>query len=252
VTSDYLTIIAGVDEAGRGSVLGPLIVAGIAIDEKDIPQLKAIGVKDSKLLLPAKRRDLDHKIRKIAIQIIWQKIEPRIIDEVVIRGTRLMRLNYLEAQYMARVLEKLKFDIAYVDCCDTIQKRYGNLIADLLFDRLKQKARERVQLGEINYFRKKIVSEHHADENYAVVSAASIVAKVRRDACISLLHKKHGIFGSGYPSDPDTQKYLRGFVERDEILPSITRLSWVTIRNLYQPVEDTQAKPINEFWSEPN
>ncbi|MDH2900704.1 MAG: ribonuclease HII [archaeon] len=239
-------IVAGVDEAGRGSVLGPLVVAGVAIEERDIPKLKALGVKDSKLLLPPKRRKLVRDIKKLAVQIAWEKIEPRRIDAVVTQGFRLFRLNYLEAQYMARVLERLKFDLAYVDCCDTIQKRYGNLVADLLFERIKEKTNATVELGETNKYRKKIVSEHHADANYPVVSAASIVAKVRRDACISLLHRKHGIFGSGYPSDPDTKKYLRGFVERAEILPSITRLSWVTIRNLYQPVNG-QIKPINEF-----
>jgi ribonuclease HII len=235
-----MTIIAGIDEAGRGSVLGPLVIAGVTIEERDIPKLKALGVKDSKLLLPAKRRELSRKIRKISLQVLWEKIEPRIIDEVVMRGTRLLRLNYLEAQYVARVLEKLKFDLAYVDCCDTIQKRYGDLVADLLLERVKKRRKELVQLGESNHFRRKIVSEHHADTNYPIVSAASIVAKVRRDSFVHSLHKKHGVFGSGYPSDPRTKKFLRGFVEREEALPSITRLSWMTVRNLYAPLERNQ------------
>jgi ribonuclease HII len=245
-----MTIVAGVDEAGRGSVLGPLVVAGVTIEKKDIPKLKKLGVKDSKLLLPAKRMKLNREINRLALQVVWEKIEPQKIDEVVIRGTRLMRLNYLEAQYMARVLERLKFDLVYVDCCDTVEKRYGNLIADLLFERIMHRMNSPVQLGEDNPYRNKIVSEHHADVNYPVVSAASIVAKVRRDAYISLLHKKHGLFGSGYPSDPDTKKFLRGFVERAQSLPSMTRLSWVTIRNLYQ-IGEEQTKPMHEFPSEP-
>jgi ribonuclease HII len=227
-------ILAGVDEAGRGSVLGPLVIAGVAIKKEDIPKLKALGVKDSKLLLPEKRRKINREIKKLAVQVVSEKIEPQLIDEFVNRGTRLFRLNYLEARYMARVLEKLeKFDIAYVDCCDTIQKRYGNLVADLLFERIRKSMGSSIELGETNNYRRKIVSEHHADVNYPVVSAASIVAKVRRDACISALHRKHGIFGSGYPSDPDTKEYLRGFVKRSETLPSITRLSWMTVKNLY-------------------
>jgi ribonuclease HII len=244
-----LRIVAGVDEAGRGSVLGPLVVAGVAIEEKNIPKLKALGVKDSKQLLPARRRKLNREIMKLAVQIVWKKIEPRKIDKVVIAGKRLLRLNYLEAQYMARVLEKLNFDIAYVDCCDTDQKRFGNLVADLLLERSNEKTNLISQLGEINQYRKKIVSEHHADVNYPVVSAASIVAKVRRDAYIFHLHRKHGVFGSGYPSDPETKKYLRGFVERAQALPRITRFSWATIRNLYQP-SDEQVKIISEFFSD--
>jgi ribonuclease HII len=222
-------------------VLGPLVIAGIAVEEKDLQKLKDLGVKDSKLLLPAKRRELSRKLKKIACQVVWEKIEPEIIDEVVFRGTRLMRLNFLEARYMARVLEKLRFDFAYIDCCDTIQRRYGNLVADLLLERVKRKRGESVELGEPNSFRNKVISEHHADANYPVVSAASIIAKVKRDSCISLLHKKHGIFGSGYPSDPDTKKYLLGFVERRERLPSITRLSWLTVRNLYGQLDIQNA-----------
>jgi ribonuclease HII len=232
-----LAVIAGVDEAGRGSVLGPLFIAGVAIEESELPKLRQLGVKDSKLLLPAKRRRLYAEIRNLGVQVAWEKINPERIDEVVIRGVRLMRLNYLEAQHMARVLSSLKFDLAYVDCCDTVQKRYGELVADLLFEVMKRKTGKTVKLGEQNPYRKKIVSEHHADVNYAIVSAASIIAKVRRDAYISLLQKKHGVFGSGYPSDPDTKKYLKGYVERSETLPSITRFSWTTIRNLYEPRE---------------
>ena len=126
-------IIAGVDEAGRGSVLGPLFVAGVSIDEKDAKRLQELGVKDSKLLSPEKRVKLYREIRKAAKKVSWERIEPKRIDDYVIQGTRLLRLNYLEALYMARVLSKLDFDRAYVDCCDTIEKRYGNLVADLLF-----------------------------------------------------------------------------------------------------------------------
>ena len=243
-----MTIIAGVDEAGRGSVLGPLFIAGVAVEESEIPKHKEIGVKDSKLLLPRKRRKLYAEIRKLKVQVAWEKIDPERIDEVVIRGIRLMRLNYLEAQHMARVLSQLRFDLAYVDCCDTVQERYGYLVADLLLETMQRKNGKSVSLGEENPYRKKIVSEHHADVNHAVVSAASIVAKVRRDAYISLLHRKHGLFGSGYPSDPNTKKYLKMYAERSETLPSITRFSWTTIKNLYQPIEE-KTSLIDDFSS---
>jgi ribonuclease HII len=244
-----MVIVAGVDEAGRGSVLGPLIVAGVSIEERDVRKLVEIGVKDSKLLSPAKRRKLYPEIRKIAIEFIYERIDPDQIDLVVTSGTRLLRLNYLEAQYMAKVLQKLKFDLAYVDCCDTVQKRYGELVADILFERVRLARKRPVQLGEQNHYRDMIISEHHADRNYPVVSAASIVAKVRRDAYISILHKKHGVFGSGYPSDPYTKNFLEGFVNRAESLPSFTRLSWATVRNLYERVQQSEESSIDEFQS---
>ncbi len=247
-----MTIVAGVDEAGRGSVLGPLLVAGVSVEEKDIPKLVEIGVKDSKLLTPEKRRKLYREIWKISVEVAYERVEPDQIDLVVTNGTRLFRLNHLEAQYMAKVLSKLnKFDLAYVDCCDTVQKRYGELVADLLFERIRLKKNNKrpVELGEENHYRKMIISEHHADRNYPVVSAASIIAKVRRDACISTLHKKHGtFFGSGYPSDPNTKNFLEGFVNRAESLPTFTRLSWATVRNLYdKQMENEGDFSIDEF-----
>lgn len=97
-------ILAGVDEAGRGSVLGPLVVAGVAIEESKIPELIDLGVKDSKLLPPQKRRFLYKKIKKLATEVTYQKIPPKEIDKVVFRGERLFRLNYLEATIMSSIL----------------------------------------------------------------------------------------------------------------------------------------------------
>lgn len=228
-----MTVIAGVDEAGRGSVLGPLLVAGVSIEERDIPKLVKLGVKDSKLLSPARRRKLYREIRGLAKRIVWQKIEPTKIDAVVFKGVRLFRLNYLEAQYMASVLSKLEFERAYVDCCDTLESRFGDLVADLTFERRRAMRGSAIHLGEENPFRERILSRHHADSTYVVVSAASIVAKVRRDACIVALQKKHATtLGSGYPSDPDTTAFLEALVRSREEMPTFIRSSWATVRKL--------------------
>jgi len=229
-------IIAGVDDAGRGSVLGPLVIAGISVDESRIPELEEIGVKDSKLLTPQKRQQLFRKIKKIASGVCYEKIEPSEIDKVVFNGQKLFRLNYLEARMMSSVLHRLKFDIAYVDCCDTNQTRFGQLISDLISERDGKS----FTVGEKNPLCERIKSEHHADRNYPVVSAASIVAKVTRDSFVRRLHKKHGMFGSGYPSDPNTISYLRGFYETSTPFPTITRLSWLTIRRMQDPSLGTE------------
>ncbi|MGI0091260.1 MAG: ribonuclease HII [Nitrososphaerales archaeon] len=223
-------IIAGVDDAGRGSVLGPLVIAGVSIDERDVPRLKELGVRDSKLLTPKKRQDLYKEIKKIAAAVRYEKIQPSAIDSVVFNGQKLFRLNRLEAEVMAKVLSGMDFDLAYVDCCDTNQKRFGYLISDLISARRLGK---KFTVGEKNPLFDKIRSEHHADRNYAVVSAASIIAKVARDSAIRRLHKKHGImFGSGYPSDPCTVSYLKQTYEISKGFPSFTRLSWLTVRRM--------------------
>jgi ribonuclease HII len=221
-------ILAGVDEAGRGSVLGPLVVAGVAIEESKVDELRKVGVKDSKLLLPKKRRALAREIRKIASSVTYQRVQPKEIDRVVFNGKKLFRLNYLEARTMAIVLHRLKFDVAYVDCCDTNQVRFGQLISDLIAERDGRS----FTVGEINPLFDVVKSEHHADRTYPVVSAASIIAKVARDSFVKRLHKTHGMFGSGYPSDPDTIAYLKKSYEETKQFPPITRLSWLTIRRM--------------------
>jgi len=240
-------IIAGVDEAGRGSVLGPLIVAGVSIEDSKIPELVNLGVKDSKLLLPQRRRYLFKKIKELASEVTYEKILPKQIDRVVFRGEPLYRLNYLEARAMSSVLFKLRFDRAFIDCCDTNQARFGQLVSDLVAEREGKS----FTVGERNPLFDKIVSEHHADRNYPVVSAASIIAKVTRDSYVKRLRKKHGEFGSGYPSDPDTISYLKQVYETSSQFPSITRLSWITIRRLQGEVmEEETVKTLSEVMAE--
>ncbi|MDG6923280.1 MAG: ribonuclease HII [Nitrososphaerota archaeon] len=221
-------IVAGVDEAGRGSVLGPLVVAAVSLREESLSRLRKIGVKDSKLLSPARRNKLFREIKNISNSVSYEKIYPSSIDRVVLSGEKLHRLNYLEAQAMAKLLSKISFDRAFVDCCDTNQQRFGFEISHSVALRLGNS----FTLGERNPFFDKITSEHHADRNYVVVSAASIVAKVTRDATIARLSKVHGNIGSGYPSDSDTMSYLKACFERSRTFPDFVRHSWLTIRRM--------------------
>lgn len=235
-------ILAGVDDAGRGSVLGPLVIAGVSIKESKVPKLVELGVKDSKLLSPSRRRKLFGEIKGLAERVTWTMISPTDIDQCVLNGVRLFRLNYLEARHMAIVLSRMSYDLAYVDCCDTDQKRFGRLIEELL---VNEKSAGAFGVPPRN-LKGNILSEHHADRNYPVVSAASIIAKVTRDSYISKLHKKHGLFGSGYPSDPDTLEFLRGFISRAQKLPDFARTSWKTIDRLNGELEKLT---IDEYFS---
>jgi ribonuclease HII len=201
-------LIAGVDEAGRGCVIGPLVVAGVMIKNENMSILNELGVKDSKLLTPEKREILYPVIIQLAEKYHTIKIMPSQIDIVVESARRLHKLNRLEAQTMAQIIEELKPDQAYVDAADTIEQRFGNHIRE----RLKTKTR--------------IMSRHKADRIYPIVSAASIIAKVERDREIENLRNEYGNFGSGYLTDEKTMIFLKQLLERHGDYPDFVRKSW--------------------------
>jgi ribonuclease HII len=217
-------LIAGVDEAGRGPVIGPLVIAGVSIDENDLPKLVDLGVKDSKLLSPQRREKLSSQIRKVALNchIVW--LSPAEIDRVVESKRKLHKLNRLEAVTMAKVIAVLKPDVVYVDASDILADRFGEHIAENLS------------------FSPKIISEHKADIKYPIVSAASIVAKVKRDKVISQLQKKHGNIGCGYPSDPNTIKFLEYCIRNFGSYPDFVRKSWKTAKRIKGEADARQNK----------
>jgi ribonuclease HII len=217
-------LVAGVDDAGRGSVIGPLVIAGILIDEGDIPKLVQLGVKDSKLLSPSRREALAVEIKRLAQKHAVVKLSPAEIDMAVERGRKLFRLNRLEAQAMAKVIELLKPDVAYVDASDVLEERFKQHILECL------------------PFKVEIVSEHKADRKYPVVSAASIIAKVERDREIAELKAKYGDFGCGYPTDPKTLEFLRRCLENFKGYPEFVRKSWKPAKKIRRENETRQTR----------
>jgi ribonuclease HII len=200
-------LVCGVDEAGRGSVLGPLVIAGIVIKRTKINNLKKQGVRDSKTLTPLARERLYKKIINTVDGYYVARISPKIIDKSVFSHS----LNHLEAKYMAKVISKLSASVAYVDSCDVNARRFGKEISKLTLH-------------------SKIKSYHHADSRFVVVSAASILAKVSRDRVIARLNKKYEI-GSGYPSDPKTKSFLKKSIKRNESM-TFLRKSWKPVQIL--------------------
>ncbi|HMK33022.1 MAG TPA: ribonuclease HII [Nitrosopumilaceae archaeon] len=199
-------IICGVDDAGRGSVLGPLVIAGVSVERTKIKHLSEIGVKDSKQLSPNAREMLYKKIITIVDDYYVARISPKIIDQSV----RKNQLNHLEAKYMAKVISKLRPDSSYVDSCDVNPARFGKQISKL------------ANFG-------KIYSRHHADSRFVIVSAASIVAKVNRDMAIEKLRQKHDL-GSGYPSDSKTMKFIKNWILNHHETPVFVRKSWKPVK----------------------
>jgi len=217
-------LISGVDEAGRGSVIGPLVIGGVSIDEKDLPKLVDLGVKDSKLLSPKRRETLASQIRKVALNcyIVW--LSPAEIDRVVESKRKLHKLNRLEAKAMARVISVLKPDVVYVDASDILPDRFREHIAENLS------------------FNPEIICEHKADVKYPIVSAASIMAKVERDKVISQLQNKYGNIGCGYPTDSNTIKFLEGWIRNFGVYPNFVRKSWKTAKRVKIAANSKQKK----------
>jgi ribonuclease HII len=199
-------LVCGVDDAGRGSVLGPLVIAGISIERSKIKHLVKIGVKDSKQLTPQSRENLYDKILSLVEDYFVAKIPPKIIDKNVSKNL----LNQLEANYMAKVIKKLGAGSSYVDSCDVNPKRFGMYISNI------------AKTG-------KIISSHHADRKFPVVSAASIIAKVNRDRAIEKLRKNHDL-GSGYPSDSKTMKFIKEWISQNGDVPIFVRKSWKPVK----------------------
>jgi ribonuclease HII len=201
-------LVAGIDEAGRGCVIGPLVVAGITVKEENLSALAALGVKDSKLLTAKKRETLLPDIIRIAEKHIVLQVPPMEIDRSVESQRRLHKLNRLEAETMAQIVTTLEPDVAYVDAADVLEKRFGQHIM------------------EASAYKTRIVSEHKADCTYPVVSAASIIAKVNRDQAVTALRTQFGDFGTGYLTDPKTSQFLTDWLKQHKEYPDCVRKSW--------------------------
>ncbi len=214
--------LCGIDEAGRGPVIGPLVTAGVVIDSDKEMEFKAIGIKDSKLIHPAKREELFDIVKKMVKRYEIVVLEPRDIDAALMDPAT--NLNWLEADTNAEIINKLKPEKVIVDCP-------SNNIADYS-DYIKKKLNVDCEL----------IAEHKADLNHLVVGAASILAKVTRDRMIEDIKKKVGKdIGSGYPSDPKTKAFIS---ENYDKYPEIFRKTWQTYKNV---VASKEQKGLNEF-----
>jgi ribonuclease HII len=218
-------ITIGIDEAGRGPVLGPLVMAALSIKDEDIKKLEWLGVKDSKLLSSEAREELFERIREIVDDFRIQVIEPDAIDLSLAEETS--NLNWLEADTAALMVGEMKADKIIMDCPSRNQEAFKDYFIAQLPERLKDK---------------EFIIEHKADFNYIVVAAASIVAKVVRDRAIDRIKTEIGIdFGSGYMSDPKTQDFLDKYHEK---YPELFRRQWQSYKN---KVEEKKQSKLGEF-----
>lgn len=200
-------MLAGVDEAGRGPVLGPLVVAGVATGDPEA--LRRLGARDSKALAPEEREEVAGRIQASAR---WQV---RVLEaEELNRRMAHEGLNGIEAEAFAEVLRALGAPRAIVDACDVDAARFGARVAALAPGCT-------------------VEARHRADASSPVVGAASVVAKVTRDALVRRIEVEVGEpVGSGYPGDPVTRAFLERWRARHGCLPPHTRLHWATVAGL--------------------
>lgn len=204
--------ILGIDESGRGPVIGPMVICGYLIDESELTKLKKLGVKDSKLLTPEKRCELEKKLKEIADDYIIITISANEIDEIRDRTN----LNKMEIEKMQKIINLLNPDKVIIDSPERNTERFS----------------EKIKNGLINK-NIKIVAENFADRKYLPVSAASILAKVTRDRLIEDIKRKYNVeFGNGYPSNELTQKFLKEWFKKYKSFPEFVRKSWITVENI--------------------
>tara|TARA_Y100000310_G_C20704331_1_gene833701 strand:- start:29437 stop:30105 length:669 start_codon:yes stop_codon:yes gene_type:complete len=217
-------IIAGIDEAGRGPVLGPLVMVALAVKEEDQKKLEWLGVKDSKLLTKIVREELFERIREIVHDFRIEVIEPDAIDLSLTQENT--NLNWLEAETSARMVSELNPDKIIVDCPSINIPSYTNYFASKLSQGVLSNA--------------ELIVEHKADMNHIVVAAASVVAKVIRDRIIEGHKREIGInFGSGYMSDPKTQDFLE---QHHDKYPHLFRKKWQSYKNAQEKKKQTSLE----------
>ncbi len=214
--------ILGIDEAGRGSLVGPLVVGGFLMEADRIPELETLGVRDSKRLTPARREAIFAELPRIG-RPLTVSLGPKAVDRAVSGG----HLNELELAAFARLIRTHRPDMAYADACDPVAERFGR--------------RLRAASGHDG----RVHARHKADRDLLVVGAASIVAKVHRDRAIARLRERWGEnLGSGYPSDERTVEFVRATLAVGGPPPSWLRRSWATMERVNP---SRPARPLEAF-----
>jgi ribonuclease HII len=203
-------LILGIDEAGRGPVIGPLVICGVLIRQACLAELIKKGVRDSKSLVSSKRLKLKKEIELLAQDYELIIISPQQIDK---KG-----MNDLELESTITLIRKFHPHRVYVDALTRNSNSYKEKIRAFLSSEMKIE----------------LVVENFADQNYPVVGAASILAKVERDRRISKLKKRYGPLGSGYPSDHQTINFLREYLRQHKGFPPIVRKRWKTLQRILE------------------
>ncbi len=215
MSSNY---IAGVDEAGRGPVIGPLVICCAVCDRQYEKKLRELCKKDSKKLSAPQREAILKELKKFC-DFKWMEISAEDLNELM----KKMSLNDIEAMFMAALAKQLKNADIFIDMPD----RYGRTF--------------RKRMKKFNFER--FEAEHKADEKYPIVAAASIFAKVMRDGKIAKIKEQLGYdFGSGYPGDEKTRNALRD--------ADFVKKAWRFIRKKWKTLDTVKQQKLTRYENE--
>lgn len=208
-------LLLGIDDAGRGPLIGPMILAGVLVTAEQEKKLKKFGAKDSKQVVHASRIKIAKLIEENSLSYGIEKTFPEEIDSSITSGTNLNTVEAMKAAAIINALNIKKYQKGKIkvilDCPSTNTSAWLSTLLKFV------KHKDNLQF----------ICEHKADVNYPVVGAASILAKVARENEVGKIKKKFGNIGSGYPSDPVTIEFLskHGKELKDS---GIFRKSWAT------------------------
>ncbi|KAF7410575.1 hypothetical protein HZH68_004956 [Vespula germanica] len=214
----------GVDEAGRGPVLGPMVygIAYAPLAQKQL--LVDLGCADSKSLTENQRDSIFDKICEENDKMGWtvEAISPNVIANSMYRRSK-KSLNEVSMESAIGLIKRA------VEAGVNVSKVY--------VDTVGKPEKYQARLEEI-FPRLEIVVAKKADSTYPIVSAASICAKVCRDHAIRAWQFPEGSneteYGSGYPNDPVTKKWLTANVDAVFGFPQIVRFSWSTAEKILE------------------
>lgn len=210
--------ILGIDEAGRGALLGPLVVAGVLVEKANLSRLRSMGAADSKAIPRTRRKELLLRLLPLALGARVRVISPQEIDA--------HSLTELELSAAAELICTFRPTLVVMDAP--------------------------VSPGAIPRFQERLVqvllaSGHRvpqlsiapkADRDSPAVGLASILAKVTRDAHVTWLRERFGDFGWGYPGERAVRDFLREWWETHRELPPICRRRWSTVGKALDPTLD--------------
>ena len=212
--------VCGVDEAGRGPVIGPLVVASFSIPEDKINLIESLEVKDSKKLTAKRREDLFLEILGLPGKHFFRILSPNFLNTEMKKYS----LNDIELVAFKEAILGLNIPIKKVICdsCDVDADRFSRNLKE--------------SLGN-EFVSCEVIASHKAEDKYPIVAAASILAKVKRDELIKKIEEDSGFsLGSGYPSDPKTISFLEDYYKINNSFPDFVRTEWKTLSNIKSSV----------------
>lgn len=220
--------ILGIDEAGRGPVLGSMFIGGVLVYKDDMDTLEELALKDSKDLTDTQREDFVPQITDIAADTHVKEITANEIDEL----SKIMSLNVIEINGFAQIIEALEPDNVFIDLPEPDGDRFVR--------KIKNELPEDAAFQDID-----VVAEHKADENYPIVSAASILAKSGRERHTAKLKDKYGVdFDSGYAHDEKTLQFLKDHLTEHGEMPEEARMCWSTAKRIKN---ESQQSGLGDF-----